>query len=383
MKEGWTYKKLGEIAKVQNGFAFDSKLFNENKKGTPLIRIRDIKRGYSYTYTTESCSIDYNVENGDLLIGMDGDFNVCVWKGGHAYLNQRVCRIVPSDAILARYLFYLLPFPLKRINDKTTYATVKHLSAKQVLEIDVPNIPLSEQQRIVKQLDETFAEIDTIKAAAEKQLSEAKALFQKALSKAMTPKDGWTCKKLGDVCEIERGKRFVRADIVQEGIPCIHYGDIYTYYGLSTTKTKGYLKPDLAKLMRFAKKNDVIVVQAGENNWDIGVGLAYFGEEPAAVHDACFILRHKQNPMYISYYLRTFEYHRYLRDYVHEGKICSFLKPALEKAPFSIPPLSEQQRIVEELDELAENVKEIEKLNNKLTAECDAMKQALLRQVFE
>ena len=54
-----------------------------------------------------------------------------------------------------------------------------------------------------------------------------------------------------------------------------------------------------------------------------------------------------------------------------------------EKLSIPVPPLSEQQRIVEELDELAENVKEIEKLNNKLAVECDAMKQALLRQVFE
>jgi type I restriction enzyme S subunit len=135
--------------------------------------------------------------------------------------------------------------------------------------------------------------------------------------------------------------------------------------------------------MRFAKKNDVIVVQAGENNWDIGVGVAYLGEKPAAVHDACFILRHKQVPMYISYYLRSYEYHRYLIDYVHEGKICSFLKPALENAPFPLPPLSEQHSIVSHLDSLSSNIRKLEELQQKTIAECDALKQAMLREVFE
>lgn len=235
----------------------------------------------------------------------------------------------------------------------------------------------------MRYLDKAFMKIDAMKEKAEEALEEAKALFQSALTEMMTPKKGWKEKKLGEVCEIMRGKRFVRADIVEKGVPCIHYGDIYTYYGLSVTKTRGYISPGLASKMRFAEKNDVVVVQAGENNWDIGVGVAYLGDEPAAVHDACFILRHKQNPMYISHYLRTKYYHRYLVDYVHEGKICSFLKPALEKAPFPLPPLPEQEAIVARLDAISERVKALEENYSKTVEECDAMKQAMLREVFE
>ena len=70
-------------------------------------------------------------------------------------------------------------------------------------------------------------------------------------------------------------------------------------------------------------------------------------------------------------------------DYVHEGKICSFLKPALENAPFPLPPLPEQHRIVARLDSLSENVRKFEDIQKKIIAECDTLKQALLRQVFE
>lgn len=87
--------------------------------------------------------------------------------------------------------------------------------------------------------------------------------------------------------------------------------------------------------------------------------------------------------MFISYYLRSNKYHHYLLDYVHEGKICSFLTPALDRAPFSYPPLPEQERIVTHLDALSAKVAALEGNYTQTVAECDALKQALLREVFE
>lgn len=180
-KEGWEEKKLGDVARVQNGFAFDSKLFNENAEGTPLIRIRDIKRSYTNTYTTENCSSDFVIEDGDVLIGMDGDFNICVWMGGHAYLNQRVCHVVPTDAILSRFIYYYLPFPLKRINDKTAFSTVKHLSSKQVNGILIPVPSLQNQQTIVSHLDSLSSHIRKLEELQQKTIAECDALKQAML----------------------------------------------------------------------------------------------------------------------------------------------------------------------------------------------------------
>jgi type I restriction enzyme S subunit len=196
MKEGWEYIALSSVCKVQNGFAFNSKLFNESNNGLPLIRIRDIKRGYSLTYTSEICSDEFFVEDGDMLIGMDGDFNIGEWKGGHALLNQRVCKLIPSEKVLAKFIFYFIPEALQKINDKTAFSTVKHLSSKQVNAILLPNLPLSEQQSIVDYLDSAFAKIDVMKTNSEKALNEAKALFQASLKEMLEPKEGWEEKKL-------------------------------------------------------------------------------------------------------------------------------------------------------------------------------------------
>lgn len=370
MKQGWTYKKLGEVANVVHGKNQKDVLSDEGPY--PIYGSGGNVMGYAN---------DYLCEAGTTILGRKGSINnpqfieVRFWNVDTAF------GITPKDDNCSKYIYYFI----KSVDwsKKNTGTTLPSLTQQVVKDVVIPTPQPSEQQRIVSRLDAAFAHIDELKANAEKQLSEARTLFQKSLEEAMKPKEGWEEKTLGDICEIIRGKRFVRADIVEEGVPCIHYGDIYTYYGLSATKTKGCIRPELATKMRFAEKNDVVVVQAGENNWDIGVGVAYFGEVPAAVHDACFILKHKQIPMYISYYLRSYKYHLYLIDYVHEGKICSFLKPALEKAPISLPPLTEQQRIVSRLDSLSANVKKLEEIMQKTVAECDALKQAMLRQVFE
>ena len=144
-------KKLTDICKIQYGYAFDSAKFSDSD-GVPLIRIRDVVRGYSETYTTEKASDEYIVYDGDMLIGMDGEFNIAHWKGGKAYLNQRVCRLIPSDEVDSLYLYYFMPKALKAIEDKTPFVTVKHLSAKELNKVVVPMPLLDEQKRIASSL---------------------------------------------------------------------------------------------------------------------------------------------------------------------------------------------------------------------------------------
>lgn len=80
--------KLNEACTIRYGYAFDSAKFSSGE-GMPLIRIRDVSRGYTETYTTESFKDEYVIHNGEMLIGMDGEFNISKWNGGDALLNQR------------------------------------------------------------------------------------------------------------------------------------------------------------------------------------------------------------------------------------------------------------------------------------------------------
>ena len=164
---------------------------------------------------------------------------------------------------------------------------------------------------------------------------------------------------ISEIGTLTRGKRFVHADAVDEGVPCIHYGEIYTYYGLSTVATKSFVREEIAPKLRYAHKNDVIIVGAGENNIDIGIGVAYLGDDEVAIHDACYILTHEMNPKYISYCLRTNDYHKQIKKYVSSGKICSISTKGIGRAVIPVPPLEVQREIVRILDHFTELTTEL------------------------
>jgi type I restriction enzyme, S subunit len=181
----WPRVKLSEVADLLNGFPYEATNFRD-ANGIPLLRIRDILRG-----RTETCykgNLDdprmFKVRNGDLVVGMDGDFNARIWQGGEALLNQRVCLIRAREEIYSqKFLAYLLPGYLKLINDNTSSVTVKHLSSKTVQDTPLPLPPVAEQRRIVARVDTLFAEIaegEAALAAARKGLD----IFRRALLKA-------------------------------------------------------------------------------------------------------------------------------------------------------------------------------------------------------
>lgn len=191
-------KLLPEVCTIQYGFPFDSAKFSDSN-GMPLIRIRDVVRGYSETYTTEEYKSEYIVHENDLLIGMDGEFNIAKWGKTPALLNQRVCRLAPKDSIDKDYLFYFMPIALKRIEEKTPFVTVKHLSAKELNKIEIPVLSLEEQRKIA----ETLSKVDKLIAFRDQQLAKldelVKARFVEMFGNPIENTMNWPKKLLRDI----------------------------------------------------------------------------------------------------------------------------------------------------------------------------------------
>ncbi len=161
MPRGWIWVRLPAIASILYGYPFDSQKFNSIGEGVPLIRIRDVLSGTTKTFTTEDCPERYIIHNGDMLVGMDGNFNVSFWKGGPAFLNQRVCRISALGTNeLQRFLFYYLPFVFERIENSASFVTVKHLSDKHLSAALIPLPPRPEQKRIVEKIENLLPRLD-------------------------------------------------------------------------------------------------------------------------------------------------------------------------------------------------------------------------------
>jgi type I restriction enzyme S subunit len=135
--EGWRAVNLFDVADVAYGFPYKSKLFSTDPDGDPVIRIRDILYHRSGTFTTEAAGHKYNVTNGDILVGMDGDFHMCRWAGGHAVLNQRVARLRTLGELHQYVVFHAAKAPIEHFNATIVGTTVAHLGDKHLREIRV------------------------------------------------------------------------------------------------------------------------------------------------------------------------------------------------------------------------------------------------------
>ncbi|MHB9005100.1 MAG: restriction endonuclease subunit S domain-containing protein, partial [Coriobacteriia bacterium] len=105
--------------------------------------------------------------------------------------------------------------------------------------------------------------------------------------------------RLADLGTFTRGRRFTKADRVPDGLPSIHYGEIYTHYGVAASKAVSLVREELAPSLRFAQTGDVIFAGVGETVEDVGKAVAWEGADPVAVHDDCFIFRSGLNPRYV------------------------------------------------------------------------------------
>ena len=199
-------KKLTDICDIQYGYAFDSKCFTEDSSYPQLVRIRDVKKGYSETYYSGDYPEEYILSEDDLLVGMDGEFNIARWKCSGALLNQRVCRLTAKVGTNEEYLRFAMSKSLKEIEQRTAFVTVKHLSAKELnkLELDVPE--LSKQDKIADTLSRLERVIESRQEELEKLDDLIKARFVELFGFPGTDEKGWGLRPLGECCEINPKK---------------------------------------------------------------------------------------------------------------------------------------------------------------------------------
>ncbi len=139
--QGWKRERLVDIADVQYGYSFDGSLFNSDGKGMPIIRIRNIPDGITKDFTTEEADGQYIVKNGEIVVGMDGEFHINAWNGSKAYLVQRSCCIRPQDSNMKGYLLQAIYEPIKFFESTIQGATVAHLGKKHIDTITVLTAP--------------------------------------------------------------------------------------------------------------------------------------------------------------------------------------------------------------------------------------------------
>lgn len=293
----WPTIDLIECCEVISGFAFKSSQFGDH--GIPIARIRDVVRGYSETKYKGDYQSDYVIDNGDMLIGMDGDFNIAKWKGGKALLNQRVCKVTAKQEVIdPQFLFYYLPVALHEIWLATPFVTVKHLSVKQVKSIQVPLPPL----KIQKQIAVVLEKADTLRQQSQQMEQEFNSLAQSVFLDMFgndTPS-----RKLGECLDfITSGSRGWAKYYADEGSRFIRSLDVQMNE-LSEIKPAFVQAPDGKEAERTkVKGNDVLLTITGSRIGRVCVVPDHIKEAYVSQHVSILRLRNNLLPEFLSFFL--------------------------------------------------------------------------------
>ena len=184
--------------------------------------------------------------------------------------------------------------------------------------------------------------------------------------------DGVEYKSLGEIATISRGGNFQKKDFCEVGAPCIHYGQIYTRYGLFADSTFTFISPETAKKQKTAAPNDIVMAVTSENIEDVCKCVAWLGHEEIAVSGHTAIIRHNQNTKYLTYYFHTEMFAAQKKKLVHGTKVMEVTPDTLNSVKVPVPPLPVQTEIVRILDDFTEVTAE---LTEQLTAELTARKK--------
>ena len=370
-------RKLPEVCEIQYGCPFDSSLFSA-EGDLPLIRIRDVVRGYTETYTSEKCDVAYLVHEGDILVGMDGVFNVAKWKGEPAYLNQRVCRIIPNETIDADFLFYFIPTALKKIENETAFVTVKHLKAKQLNAVVVPDVPIEEQKKIAAQLNVITHLISLRQRQAEKLDELVKARFVEMFGDPISNPHAFARVPLSELAEIKIGpfgSLLHKEDYVHGEHPLINpshiiNGKIVIDENFTVSDEK-YIELEAYHL----RPGDVVLGRRGE------MGRCAVVEREGYLCGTGSLLIRTNGQVTADYIQKTISfpaYKRMIEDMAVGQTMQNLNVPIVSKFPIVKPPLDVQKRyyhFVHEIDCEKERIQ-------KSAALLETLKRSLMQQYF-
>ena len=363
--------KLGEICETTAG-GTPSKTHKEYYEGGKIPWMLSGEVCQKYIYEVEHYITSEGLENSSAKLFPINSVVVAMYGATAGQVgilkietstNQAVCGILPNDKMSPEFLYYYFLYYKDILVAQAVGNAQPNISQQKIKAVEIPLLSLEEQHRIVGILDAAFAKIDALKANAEANLANAKALFQQVLAQELQPKEGWVEKKLGEFAYMKAGD-FVKASDIHtnsdEGLfPC------YGGNGL-----RGYVsEPN--------QEGDYCLI--GRQGALCGCIHRVSGIYRTTEH-AVIVKPYEEIPTTLVYYLLvSLDLNKYATGAAQPGLS---VKNISENVIISIPPLSEQHRIVSTLDTLSEKCRRLEQVAQQTIRECDALKQSILRQAF-
>ncbi len=371
---GWTTKKLGEVCEVVLGGTPRTSIDVYWGGSVPWLTPGDMgKIKGLYVAETSRSLTQQGLENGSKLFPENSVVLSTRAPIGYVLINtvpmctNQGCKtLIPNSTIAPEYLAYNLIGRTIELNELGTGTTFKELSTGVLKNIDIPIPPLAEQKRIVAKIDAAFEKIDALKANAEKNLANAKELFQSALDEAMRPKKGWVEKRLGEVCEVLDSQRIpiTKKDRKPGMIP---------YYG--ATK-------QVDSVADYIFDERLLLLGEDGADWSAGANSAYIIEGKSWVNNHAHVLRPMADiviDVWLMFYLNATD----LTKWVSGTTVPKLNQKNMCDIPVPIPPIREQTILAKSIEILSSKLETLQQNYAQQIADCAEMRQAILREAFE
>lgn len=387
----WGQQKIGSFFKLLSGFPFPSKYFS-NLDGFPLIRIRDITDSKIETYFQGHFSPTFVIRQGDVLIGMDGDFNLTRWKNNDALLNQRVLKVDVCDTqkLDLTFIYYWLQPYIKKVNDITAATTVKHLSTKDLIKAEGKIPKISIQRKIGGILETIDQAIEKTEALIEKYQHIKAGLMRDLFTRGITadgklrppreqapelyqetpidwiPKD-WKFDSLkrifgsANIVNGPFGSDLLTSELKKEGIPVLYCQDIKTDAFTRVSKSHVSIYKALQLSFCNVRKYDILLSKVGSPPCD---SCVYDNEIKAIVTQDVIRIRPstEHNSEFFSSWFNSTHGRKAIKKIAIEGTRERVSLGEFKELILPIPPNLEQNEIGQRLIKI-QNLISLEKDN--------------------
>ncbi len=396
MKNDWEIKKLGEVCEINIGRTPErgnSKMWDKEKKTDNVwLSIADLnntEKGYisdSTEYVSDNAVPKMKlVKANTLLMSFKLTIGRCAITKRDLFTNEAIAALPILDKNLDLFFlkYYLENFDWAKLTEGDVKVKGKTLNKEKLKEVPITLPPLEEQKRIVKILDEKFALLETVKANAKANLQNAKDLFQSQLTKAFS-NTTWEKKRLGD-CTSIIGDGLHGTPKYDEN------GNYYFINGSNLTITDIVFTPETKRVneteyQKYKVELNENTVFLSINGSTLGKRTAFYNNEPVILGKSACYINVKSNTLN-KYFLRHFLSSDIFQEYAWKEKTGAAIPnlglKAMRDLKIPLPPLSEQKRIVEQLDSLSEKTKALQDIYKKILLDCDELKQAFLQKAFE